>query len=415
MAPVWSSRGSSDRPGREEAANVQVIFEHQANQRVSLLAEAWAGADSFALLPDRSGASEDWLKRSLSSLPDAQRTGHFAMLTSGSTGKPKLIIGSKARAEALARTLHELQHSGPVRAAVLTLPLTYTYSFVNQWVWSRVHRRELIQTHGLAHPEELAKSLSSVHDGMVCLVGVQVPLLAQYFPERRFDGIIRVHFAGGRFPQEKLGEVRRLFPNAEIFNNYGCAEAMPRLTLRRAEDSDIAANIGRPLPGVELRAGGADALLFRSPFGAVGTIEDEAGFKPITPEAWVPTGDLGKLTENSSWELLGRASDVFKRYGEKISLSSLLSTVLSAWKGQAAFYRQADPRGEEGHVLVVAPRPDDAEVRNVLRALAAKHPRTHWPLRVESLDKLPTLPNGKVDGVSLPAAPGKHEHWRQRI
>lgn len=126
---------------------------------------------------------------------------------------------------------------------------------------------------------------------MFCLVGVQVPLLAQHFSGQVFPGVLRVHFAGGRFPQEKIGLLRDFFPNAQVFNNYGCAEAMPRLALRPAEESDDPADVGRALPGIEMRTDESEALLFRSPYGAIGICGDK-GFVPITPESWVPTGDL---------------------------------------------------------------------------------------------------------------------------
>ena len=73
---------------------------------------------------------------------------------------------------------------------------------------------------------------------MICLIGAQVPLLIEYYAGHVFSGVIRVHFAGGRFPAERLGDLHQIFPNAQIFNNYGCAEALPRLTLRPAEAAD---------------------------------------------------------------------------------------------------------------------------------------------------------------------------------
>jgi len=394
---------------------MRTILEHQVNLRVALLDEAWSDPETFVLLPDKGGVTAEWVEAQLSRVPCELHTGHFVMLTSGSTGKPKLIVGSRMRSEGLARTLHHWQDCQPVGQAILTLPLTYTYSFVNQWLWSRVVGRPLVQTAGLSRPEELGATLRQAKDAMLCLVGVQVPLLEQFFAGQAFPGVIRVHFAGGRFPQERLAVVAALFPNASVFNNYGCAEAMPRLTLRRANESPEASNIGRPLPGIELASDKHDALRFRSRFSAVGIVEESSGFTPITDETWTPTGDLGRPTPDGSWQLLGRASEVFKRYGEKISLASLLTTVLANWSGQAAFYREADLRGEEGHVLVLAPAPEDAQVRSLLRALAATHPRTHWPIRVESLDTLPTLSSGKVDSIALRSVPDKRSHWHQRI
>ena len=204
-----------------------------------------------------------------------------------------------------------------------------------------------------------------------------------------------------------------MFPSAKIFNNYGCAEAMPRLTIRRADDADTAANIGRPLPGVELRSGEEDQLEFRSPFRAVAFVEGGA-FRAISDEEWVETGDLGHQAEDGSWILLGRRSEVFKRFGEKISLPAIQAAVQRVWSGELAFYREFDSMGENGHVMVLAPHPPDEQLRAVLMELRRNFTRPHWPLRVESVEQLPRLPNNKVDTRVLAERNHVTVEWSQR-
>jgi acyl-CoA synthetase (AMP-forming)/AMP-acid ligase II len=294
---------------------------------------------------------------------------------------------------------------------VLALPLHYSFALVNQWLWARVEDRPLRITDGFASPDRLLVVLEQAHNAMLCLVGVHVPLLDRFFGDRVFDGIARLHFAGGRFPQESVPWLHRLFPNARIFNNYGCAEAMPRLTLRSAEASTDAANIGRPLPTIELRRDDDGALVFRSPYGAVGFVEDER-WHAIEPSEWVATGDLGDGLEDGTWRLSGRASEVFKRHGEKVSIPAILESVFSSWNGQAGCYTTHDRLGEQGYVLVLAPQPSATQVRQFLGVLRA-HPRSSWPLRIESRDTLPLLPNGKVDAHAL--REGSDVQWHQRI
>ena len=62
-----------------------------------------------------------------------------------------------------------------------------------------------------------------------------------------------INFAGGRFPYQELQSIQQIFPNAEIFNNYGCTEAVPRLTVTSSTNMSAHNDIGRPLEGVELR------------------------------------------------------------------------------------------------------------------------------------------------------------------
>ncbi|MGO9689948.1 MAG: AMP-binding protein [Syntrophobacteraceae bacterium] len=393
---------------------MRILSEGQISGNLSVLNQTWDEAETFALVPDRGGVTREWIAERISTIPSKYQLNHFVLQSSGSTGVPKLIVGNRGRAEMLAGLLHRIQNSEPVRQAILVLPLTYCYAFVNQWLWSRVFNRDLIQTRGFRSPDELRTILDEARDSMICLVGAQLPLFRKHLPDRSFKGISRVHFAGGRFPQDDLDFVRNLFPNASIFNNYGCAEAMPRLTIRRAEDSDNGANIGKPIDGVALKTSDEGMLLFKSPYRMVAQIDSE-GFKEVTDDAWIPTGDMGTEGENGYWYLQGRANEVYKRFGEKISLAQLASSLKEVWHGEAAFYRQKDRSGEDGHVLVLSPGPSEEEVRTVLRMLRQSYARAYWPLRIESVHSLPLLANQKVDMLALASMDNKNTHWDQRV
>lgn len=393
---------------------VPILFEREVVEDVGRLDEAWRQPPTFVFAADKSGVPPEWIERKLVELPAEFRQRNFILLTSGSTGRPKLVVGKRERSERLAGVLHSLQDSEPVRETVVALPLSYCYAFVNQWLWARRHGRRLVMTPGLAQPDRLKTALAGTADAMLCLVGAQVPMLMKYFENDEFPGVIRLHFAGGRFPQEQLDALRRLFPKAQVFNNYGCAEAMPRLTLRRAEAGPVAYHIGWTLPGVEMMADPDGRLLFRSVYGAVAMI-DENGLTRVESDTWVPTGDLGRQLEDGHWELLGREGEVFKRYGEKVSMPQILTSVRATWRGLADCYREADRSGEMGYVLLLAPEPQAEEVRAILKAVSARHPRTHWPLRVESLAEMPLLSNGKIDRERLAGQPGKQIHWKQHI
>jgi acyl-CoA synthetase (AMP-forming)/AMP-acid ligase II len=312
------------------------------------------------------------------------------------------------------RVLHRLQDLEPVAETLVTLPLTYSYAFANQWLWSQVFGRRLIRSRGLAEPDRLHAELKALTEGMLCLVGAQVPLLLQHYAGASFPGVIRLNFAGGRFPQEQLPALQQMFPAARIFNNYGCAEALPRLTVRDATEADDARVLGLPIDRVELMSDAGSGLQFRSPYGAVALVE--AGvFREVGAQEWLATGDLAERLPDGCWRLAGRTGEVFKRYGEKISLAAIAATVESAWSRSSACYRETDPAGEEGYVLVLSPTADETALRAVLQAFRAAHPRPHWPLRIESVGAMPLSPNGKIDSAALVALPDKNVLWRQRL
>ena len=370
---------------------------------VRALERAWAGGATFAVL-----------QRALTEATGlaAYANEHFVLTTSGSTGKPRQVVLSKARAEALARTLTTAQSGDAVESVVLALPLHHAFALVNQWLWARVERRSLFVTEGFGQPDSLKRALAEAPQSMLCLVGSQVPLLERLFASDSFPRVARLHFAGGPFPAASLVALRRFFPRALITNNYGCTEAGPRLTVQSVEDAGDVDNVGRPLPGVELRADDAGALRFRSPYRCVALVDDGA-LRAVPDDEWLPTGDVGEMETDGTLRLTGRSHEVWKRHGEKVSLAEITAAVARVFPGQAACLREIDAAGEPGYVLVVAPAPEPSELSAIL-ALFRERPRATWPLRIEATASIPLLDHGKVDGAALLAC-GRREVFRQRI
>ncbi len=237
--------------------------------------------------------------------------------------------------------------------------------------------------------------------------------MRRYFsPGRRFPEVIRVNFAGGVFPAGDLDYLRDLFPRADIYNNFGCTEALPRLTIRKIETVEDAAILGRPLPGVEMHVAEGGALHFRSPYGAL-AVADAQGLRSFGVGEWIPTGDVGESAGENLWRIVGRGNEVFKRFGEKISLQVIGDALRQVWKRSFAFYLEEEKDGQWGHVLVVAPRPSEMELRGIFGVFREKFRRPHWPVRIESVDDIPFLANGKPDAKSLASLEGKTVVWKQ--
>lgn len=347
-------------------------------------------------------------------VPEEFQEAHFGILTSGSTGNPRLMVGSKERARELTKAIHTAQNCDLVSQTIGLLPLSYAYAFVNQWLWAHVMSRNFVKTNGFSTPDLLYTALRNAESAMTCLVKSQLPLFSKYFEKEQFPGVLRVNFAGEQFPQDQLAQVYSLFPNAQVFNNYGCTEAMPRLTVRRAEESDDASNIGRPLPGVELKTDAEGHLLFRSPYSAVASVGVD-GVHVFGDDEWIATGDIGEQNADGSWRVTGRANEVFKRYGEKVSIVSVVGDLRRAWPGEMVGYACDDADGEPGWALVVSPEPDKLQVRELLHLMREGYTRARWPIRIESLNSIPRLPGGKVDLVRVRQDENKKLHWRQRI
>ncbi|MFC1797249.1 hypothetical protein ACFL1V_09165, partial [Pseudomonadota bacterium] len=138
---------------------IKIIHESEVNASPALLEKSWSDFSTFIFIPDK-GVSSDWLSKITGLIPAEYYKDCFGLLTSGSTGEPKLILGNKERSESLVRVLNELQGSEPVSETVCILPFTYSYAFINQWLWAKVFNKSLRLTRGFSEPDHLKETLS---------------------------------------------------------------------------------------------------------------------------------------------------------------------------------------------------------------------------------------------------------------
>ena len=183
-----------------------IIHERDALLDPRCLHRRWLEPPTFLLVSDKNSLKLDWPDRFPRLVPAEYGQDCFGLFTSGSTGEPQLILGSRKRAESLVRVLHALQESEPVRETVCALPLSYSYAFVNQWVWAHVFQRTLRLTQGFAAPDTLKEALDQAKDAMLCLVGSQVALIRHYFPTGVFPGIMLCASPLGLFLWMLLGD-----------------------------------------------------------------------------------------------------------------------------------------------------------------------------------------------------------------
>ena len=64
--------------------------------------------------------------------------------------------------------------------------------------------------------------------------------------------------------------------------------------------------------------------------------------------------------------------------------------------------------------MVLARRPEREQLRAILAELRRDFTRPHWPVRIESRDRLPRLPSAKVDSEALSDRDGVTVEWSQK-
>ena len=67
-------------------------------------------------------------------------------------------------------------------------------------------------SNGISKPNEYLKILQSSKDSMLCLVGSQFNILKKYIGRLVFPNVRIINFAGGKFPQQEVEVIERMFP-----------------------------------------------------------------------------------------------------------------------------------------------------------------------------------------------------------
>jgi long-chain acyl-CoA synthetase len=185
-----------------------------------------------------------------------------------------------------------------------------------------------------------------------------------------------------------------------LSEGYGLTEAAPVLTVAKASPKAKPGNVGKPVPGVELRihnpdASGVGEVIARGPNVMVGYADnEEATSRAIDAEGWLHTGDLGKIDKQGRLVIVGRQKDVIVSSNGENVYPDDVETLLGKIDGvkELAIVGIDDGKGGERVALLAVPE-GDPPADHSYDALppptrAERHERAHTALR-EAIQKLP--------------------------
>ena len=112
-------------------------------------------------------------------------------------------------------------------------------------------------------------------------------------------------------------DVHRTFQGLglHLAEGYGLTEAAPVLTLAKASPRNKGGNVGKAIPGVEIKIAepneeGVGEIMARGPNVMVGYEGDQAETQKVLDGGWLRTGDLGKLDDKQRLKIVGRSKEV---------------------------------------------------------------------------------------------------------
>jgi len=193
------------------------------------------------------------------------------------------------------------------------------------------------------------------------------------------------------------------------------SECLGHTTTRPGEDAETRlACDGRPFPGTEVRAVGGDgeplpvgevgAAQVRGPSMFVGYARDGVARRPeLTPDGFLPTGDLVRLNPAGTITILGRQKQIIIRGGRNIDVNEVEAAVARIPSvAQVCVVPLPDEMLGERVAALVVSTGGPLTLADVTAHLAAEgFPKAKWP---EFVFDVPDLPQNRVGKLSRPDA-----------
>ncbi|MEV6985864.1 AMP-binding protein [Sphaerisporangium sp. NPDC051017] len=341
------------------------------------------------------------------------------LTTSGSTGLPKIVVLSAGGVDRFMEWAAGRFGIGPGARVLNYAPLNFDLCLLDVWAsLSAGACVELVDPGRAADGSYLAGLCAEREPDVIQAVPMFFRLATEAASRagRVFPGVREVMFTGDVMPLALLERTAATFPNARMWNIYGCTETndsfLHEVTLEEARELGVVP-IGRPIEGVHativdesgqvVTGAGAGELVVATPFQSRGYSEPR-----LDRERWrdghFRTGDLVRRDERGLVFLTGRNDHQVKVRGVRTNLQEVERVVLAHPEVLEAAV-VAVPDEAAGNVLHAVVRRRPGSGMNGLRLrvhCAAGLPRTAIPGVIEIVDQaLPRTSTGKIDRTSV--------------
>ena len=341
--------------------------------------------------------------------------------TGGTTGQPKgVMLTAAALREVAEAGVAMLGLSSSDRVGIIT-PLHHLYALREVDAALRAGAC-LMLARTLTFP---ASVLRQLHDERVTyLSGVPsgFALLVERYGEalsRCRDHLRAVTLGTAPCPPALAAALASLLPRTRVILTYGMTEAS-RVCYRDVEAPDPRpGSIGRPYPGVELRAlderatpqppGSHGRIALRTAMAAAGYWNRPEATRDLQlGDGWIRSPDHGYIDEDGYLFLQGRVDDVINSGGEKVSPDEVEAVLRGHPQvADCAVLRADDPDGRLGQIVlaVVVPALGAHLAADALTRFCASRLEPYKvPRAFRIVGSLPRTPLGKVDRGRLRAA-----------
>ena len=219
--------------------------------------------------------------------------------------------------------------------------------------------------------------------------------------------------------------VKRWGEGRDLYNGYGPSEVTVGATIGKMNPEDSTVTIGKPFKGYqvlildenlkEVKKGESGEIGVVS----IGLARGYLNHQELTDKKFVTiksegsekriyrTGDLGRILEDGNIEFLGRNDNLIKIRGKRVELEEIEHQLLEHENVKEVAVK---PLGEGASMRLVAfivfGEATEANATEIQKRLLVSLPGHMVPSEYFGLEKLPRLPNGKIDRKALDASKG---------
>ncbi len=340
----------------------------------------------------------------------------FLLTTSGSTGLPKVVPLSFGAVDRFADWAVGRFGIGPGTSVLNYAPFNFDLCLLDIRATLKVGATTvMVEPERATNGKYLAELLRANKVDIVQSVPMMFRLLADAHRGEPFTSVRHLIMTGDKVPPRLLGELPALFPNATLYNIYGCTETNDSFLheIDVATDDAAALPIGRPLPGVDavvvdendrvLHGPATGELLVSTPFQTTGYLDvnGTAKFVPLDdgPRRYFRSGDLVRRDADGVYTLVGRNDFQIKVRGTRVNLAEIEHVLLDHGRvAEAAVVGVPDDlAGVRIHAVVRGSRPP-LDVMALREHCRLRLPRAALPAAYRVVDHaLPMTSTGKVD------------------
>ncbi|SKB63137.1 amino acid adenylation domain-containing protein [Lachnospiraceae bacterium] len=350
----------------------------------------------------------------------------YVIFTSGSSGRPKGVLTSHHSLMCYISSYTHMMSIKTEDRIGCQSPLDYIAAVRDIYVPLLTGASDhLVPKEYFMQPDEL---FNFMNEKEITAVGWSTSALTVLtklgvFEDTKLTTLKKICFSGSVMPGKVLKKWQENLPDAVFVNQYGPTEATASCTYFRIDHvvaEDEVLPIGVPYDnykvfllkdnGEEAAVGEEGEICVSGPILALGYYRDpertEEAFtrNPLVTEYYermYRTGDIGKFREDGILEFHGRRDRQVKHMGHRVELDEI-----EAAASQSAGVAESAVLYDHSKEVIWLFYSGEAEKRDLVLFLRTELPGFMVPRKVNKLEDLPKLPNGKTDISSLKSIAG---------